>query len=122
MTSKTRKNSKNGSYSVSDGANTIILSTRELKRQEFTQRKAREAALHLKMTSDEVHFYSKVKKNNRCRFYCLLFFNLKDIRDNIIAMGYPSDKPIQSIIRNQIDPGIAHDYLIGFTARNGFVF
>jgi hypothetical protein len=69
MTSKNRKNiknnknSKNGSYSVSDGTNTITLSTRKLKRQEFIQRKAQEAALQLKMTSDEVHFYSKVKKN-----------------------------------------------------------
>jgi hypothetical protein len=112
MTSKTRKNSKNGSYSVSDGANTIILSSKKLKRQEFTQRKAREAALQLKMTSDEVHFYSKVKKNMTKEEY----LDRRNILHTILSC-YRLDSEIEpdllfnnSILYGNVEYSLLHTY------------
>jgi len=77
MMSKTRKNSKNGSYYVSDGANTIILSSKKLKRQEFTQRKAREAALQLKMTLREKYIEKAEQKNAFKQIYENMFYYRK---------------------------------------------
>jgi hypothetical protein len=60
MTSKTRKNSKNGSYYVSDGTNTIILSTREIKREKYIKRERHQKSF--KPTYDDIYYYHEVRK------------------------------------------------------------